>query len=401
MLYIILISTFLLLTTLFFIRHTLRLRTLRVQGWEHAKSSPVYEPHAHSYWEGDTRWLFAGPVGSRAQLAFNMTTHYPVYFLRIVQLYLIRLPRFGFQLLASSIRHGRLCYRSTFSHETLYQLFINGPLIIMAERKGDQLEIRVPEIPLRTNVGLNPSGFHLVVNSQTHRVEVAEWKGEDLLGDSGRILTLMLVALVMWAHPQTHRLAEMSAREIANKQVEVLEPSNRFVVALHHGLLYGDFSPLANNTAMSINVDAKSGVKAASTVPMKHVIENGKMEFRYYRFLWEGRRILMRLMKQYGLDVNAEALFNNMLVHSVDHYFLYKRMKGQRAWSFDGGDGIRSYWRSQMFITVWVRQVSSPFLHEKISRMNAKKYPFYHALYQQLAQVDVELANCILASTSF
>ena len=54
-----------------------------------------------------------------------------------------------------------------------------------------------------------------------------------------------------------------------------------------------------------------------------------------------------------------------------------------------------------MFVNVWVSDVNSPMDQEKIGKLNPKKYPFYNEVYTELAKLDKELADCILASTSF
>ena len=90
-----------------------------------------------------------------------------------------------------------------------------------------------------------------------------------------------------------------------------------------------------------------------------------------------------------------------MIVHSVDHHFLYQKLSRINGWSLDGGTSVKSYWRSQVFLAVWVRHVVSPFEEEKIGKLAARKYPFYADLYRDLAEIDQELADCILASTSF
>jgi len=67
----------------------------------------------------------------------------------------------------------------------------------------------------------------------------------------------------------------------------------------------------------------------------------------------------------------------------------------------DGGQSIKSYWKSVMFANIWVSDLDNILEEEKIGKLSAKKYPFYNAVYNDLAKADKELADCILASTSF
>lgn len=271
----------------------------------------------------------------------------------------------------------------------------------MAEMKDGFIEFIIPQMPLTTRKGLNISGFHLVFDIKNKTIVKSELDGENITGDNNKITSLMIVALVMWAHPQTHIVSEISAREIARKNISELEPSNRFVVALHDGLFYGPNSPLTKNHFFSMNMDKKSSIESATKIRMSHSIDKNKMQFRYFNFLMKARASVHKNIRRFNLDVNPEFLFNNIVVHSVDHHPLYQNLSKIPYWSLDGGTSLKSYFRSQAFLSVWVHHVATPLEEERIGKLSAKDYPFYNAVYQDVKKIDQELADCILASTSF
>jgi hypothetical protein len=106
-------------------------------------------------------------------------------------------------------------------------------------------------------------------------------------------------------------------------------------------------------------------------------------------------------IRKFNLEVNPEFLFNNIVVHSVDHHLIYQSLNKIPYWSIDGGISINSYYRSQVFISIWLHHIATPLEEERIGKLSATEYPFYHALYRDLKELDQELADCILASTSF
>ena len=114
----------------------------------------------------------------------------------------------------------------------------------------------------------------------------------------------------------------------------------------------------------------------------------------------QARGVVATCLKKYELDASLDLLFNNMVVHSVDHHLIYQNA-AKHMWDLDGSGSLMSFWKSIMFVNVWVSDVNSPMDQEKIGKLNPKKYPFYNEVYTELAKLDKELADCVLASTSF
>ncbi len=375
------------------------IRSYAISGWKIAQHE---QPSSESGTPGDyeKKWLFAGPPVNRKQEIHLMLAHYPKMMLRFFRLMLYKGPQFLTHVVKYRIKHGKWGVSPTFSDEDLYNVFINSPLLLMANYEGDNIGFTIPDMPLTMNEGVNPAGLELVFNVKMKTIVSAKHQSKEILGDNGTIASLLITTLAFWAHPQTHVAAEKSAREIASKKIEGLEPSNKFVVALHYGLLYYSNSPISPNHSLSTNVNRVSGIESSTTIPLKHVFDPRKMEFRYYNFLMQSRGVVAKHLKEFELDVNLDFLFNNMVVHSVDHYLLYQNIS-KEIWNMDGGQSIKSYWKSVMFANIWVSDLDNILEEEKIGKLSAKKYPFYNAVYNDLAKADKELADCILASTSF
>lgn len=382
-----------------------RLTSVRKEGWEEAvkeaQTQASFRPGSKTTGGLEEAWLFAGPPTNEKQNLHQTLSHYPGYLWSMLYLFFCRIPLFAWRILCNSVKAKSFRLKPEISDRQIYDAFIMTPFLVMAEMKDHCLEFTVPEMPLTSRKGLSPSGLHMVFNYKTQTIITAELRDENLLGENDKIAGLLIMALITWAHPQTHIVAEISAREIARKNIQELEPSNRFVVALHDGLIYGPSSPLAKEQFLSINIDKKSGLESSTKVRMSHNIDAQKMQFRYYNFLLKARASVHKNIRKFNLDVNPEFLFNNMVVHSVDHHFIYQNLNKIPYWSIDGGTSIISYFRSQMFISMWVHHVATPLEEEKIGKLSAKEYPFYNAVYRDVKEIDQELADCILASTSF
>ena len=377
------------------------LRQKQKGAWIEAKANKPANPEESGVPGGDEKvWLFAGPTMTPKENHAIKMAHYPTLISRLFVLVFYKGLLFNTKVLLCSVKNRKWTIEHDFKEHQIYEMVETSPFILMAKLDGEFIEFTIPNMNLENDSFLDPSDFHIKFNSVNKTIEEADWKGRDIKGDNDKIISLLVTALAFWAHPQTHIAAEKSAREISEKHVDALEPSGRFVVALHDGLLYGGKSPINGAHSLNIGGMGKSGIQSAMNTKLPHVFDPKKMQFRYYKFLMGSRMSLMKRMEEFNIDVNAEFLFNNMIVHSVDHHLLHGHLRN-RTWSMDGGTSIKSYWRSKVFSTIWVRDLSTPMIEEKIGRLNAKKHPFYNALYNDLVPMDKELANCVIASTSF
>jgi hypothetical protein len=376
------------------------IRRLEIKGWKMAAEDLWSPREPGKPGDHETRWLFTGPAMNSYQNQHKIKTHHPITFIRSMRTAAVKGSLFAYLKMKAKLKTGEWKVSHNITEQDVYNIATNGPLLMIAKLDGDLLSFTTPEMPANDKTFLDPSNFTLVVDVKNKNVHSASWKGNDLNGDYGKIMSLLIAMLIIWVHPQTHVASELSAREIAKKNLEHLEPSNRFVLALHDGLLFSKHSPLTQNNPLFINVDRQFVIDCAINLKMPHIFDPNKMQFSYYRYLIEARGILIGKLKKYDLDVQPDLLFNNMIVHSIDHYLLYKHLSGC-IWSMDGQDTNESYWRSQVFSKVWVRDLETPLQKERIRKLNRKKYPFYGELYDELKPLNKELSDCILASTSF
>ena len=110
---------------------------------------------------------------------------------------------------------------------------------------------------------------------------------------------------------------------------------------------------------------------------------------QFLSFLVRGRGLVARHLAEKGIDVDAEALFNAMLVHPVDHDMAYRGLTDVR---FSISDR-RTPWKvfgAFMFRHMFLRGVLNPVAPNLLSTIDE---PFYQDLYRDLVKVDPELAE--------
>ena len=174
--------------------------------------------------------------------------------------------------------------------------------------------------------------------------------------------------------------------------------SRKLLVALHEALLYlWPTSPVSffnKGLLFFTGCDGPSFYAYTQAVKIPHNLDPSKLKlFPYFRYMYEGRRAVHRL----DLDVDAELLFNNIVVHSADHYNLYQLGKDV-LYPFDGTFTFASYLKSVTFQHYWTPPVNSLFQDE---RLRCSDVPFYKALYEELSSIDKELADNTSKSCSY
>eukprot|EP01135_Chromosphaera_perkinsii_P002603 Nk52_evm119s224 gene=Nk52_evmTU119s224 len=232
---------------------------------------------------------------------------------------------------------------------------------------------------------------------------------EDALGPEGRIITsrnalllaCMREVLANFSHVKIHCLCEISAREISAERIAILEPSSRFVLSLNEGLLNSPLSPALPGHVLSV-VNKYKITKGIYTSPNpdKHKLGRRKLQLvPHFEFLLKARSIIFRLVGQFGLKVNTEALFSNLILHYLDHHACFKAFtKIQGGISFDGTGSVTSYWKSFVFGYLWNAPVPSIFSNELISQQTNV---FYQALYEELCIINKPYADILTVSCSY
>ena len=120
------------------------------------------------------------------------------------------------------------------------------------------------------------------------------------------------------------------------------------------------------------------------------------MQFRYFNFLFKARKVTFELVKKHQIAINPEYVFNNVVLHSVDHYS-YSDILKYVDFPFGGCD-LRGYCNAIVFIWLWTMPIGSFFRNECISTSNK---PFYKELYSKCAVIDKDYADHMFYSTSF
>jgi hypothetical protein len=70
----------------------------------------------------------------------------------------------------------------------------------------------------------------------------------------------------------------------------------------------------------------------------------------------------MHLKAHKLVDVSTDPLFQNLVVHSIDHYLAYRALGENYGFSLDGSETFMSYIRSFLLIEFWMSpKISNPF----------------------------------------
>lgn len=226
-------------------------------------------------------------------------------------------------------------------------------------------------------------------------------EGTDTVSRNEILVGALRSLLSDWCHPLIHVGAELSALEIQRKRVAELEPSSHFVSGLHEGLLHGPFSPLTPNQPFFCGTSSASDIydRCIACPFPQHTLVAGKKQFPYFKFAIQGRAAIFRLVQKYELDISAENLFLNIIMHSCDHESCYQVLSKMPLWSIDGTGSLWSKWASFCFTHVWLRHKENP-LHSDLLSANVNM-PFYRDLYDALLQIDQDMAKRIVVSCSF
>jgi len=374
--------------------------------WEDAQLTEKnngINPESFTPGDKEKPWLFAGAPCTKSEEKNLVISHLPVFFRRYLVLCLFTLPYLALKVCFSSLLKGRWYYKPNITDDQIFDYFTNSVLVLICDINNEEgtLTLKTPkEFPLVSDAGLKYADFNIELNIKDKKINKASLAGKDLTGDNDLISTLVINLVVHWGHAVGHVISEKSAREIAAKKVDTLKLSNRFVTGLHDALLYSIYSPFESGQFFSSGINPESLIESLK-FDAKLVNDDGKMQFRYYRFVHLSEPLIGKHLEKHDLNVNANDLFQNMVKHSVEHYLSYKTAGKISAWTMDGSKSVRSYYTSKIFWSIWMPDLSGWVVQEKIGKLDEKKHPFYTGLHRDLTKIDKELADCIVCSTSF
>ena len=350
------------------------------------------------------RVLFAGPRASIEELLHLSLAHFPGYCMHFLKT-IFRIVCFILTYLKTYWITKEWTFRNTtISDNSIYRFITETSLILMAsvDDAGEHVSLKLPDdFTIKTLGGFCPAGLHVVMHIESRTIVEATLPGyRGTMLDKGIVFASLNLAFSLWIHTQSHVAAEKCAREIASKPTSLasLRESSYHVVALHEALLYlWPTSPVSffnKGLLFFTGCDGPSFYAYTQAVKIPHNLDPSKLKlFPYFRYMYEGRRAVHRL----DLDVDAELLFNNIVVHSADHYNLYQLGKDV-LYPFDGTFTFASYLKSVTFQHYWTPPVNSLFRDE---RLRCSDVPFYKALYEELSSIDKELADNTSKSCSY
>ena len=212
------------------------------------------------------------------------------------------------------------------------------------------------------------------------------------------MFSTLIIFLVGVVHPKCHLMSERSVHEIKKNKVQELERSTWSTMEIDYALLNSSVSPIVSNLYLMKN-EPRLMIQDAFVLEGMHEFLKCKNlpESQFFKFLLKARTALKKSLIRRRLEVDPELLFNNMIVHSVDHYMCFKYSEGIQ---FNLGENktMLSYIRSFMFRHMFIHETLNPFDTNLISSIQE---PFYKELYNELTKYDSELASHITASLMY
>lgn len=352
--------------------------------------------------EGNPRFAIPSTPTTPEQDSHFNWTKWPISFPRAIRSWAVAVPWTVLRMVFNRLTRGT--WASAITDDQVIAFAEGTSTCVFCELlpDGKTLHLAVPtQLPLCTWHGRKIAGFELWMDTDARRISRCTFEGRSLLGDNDLIFGMLILAMTHYQHSKSHLMAEQSTLEIERRGLRDLAPSARFTLALHHGLMTASQSPLAGKQAplTATGVD-KESVKASMAVHMPHFIDDRKNRFRFYRFLARGRVDTITLLHRHGIGLSAEAAFNNMVLHPVDHAQGARLMQGL-IWSMDLSRSFMSYARSRFFADVIAGPLTNPMVTERLCDLDPVAHPFYAELYAKLRDIDREYADLALTSCSF
>lgn len=376
---------------------------LRARAWNVSiASNPDEQVHPGHHAAGWTLWGQA--PGYDARGIYMLATHTPIYLLKIMYATITFVPMF-IQLCIDKNRVNKV------SDAALFDYCNNSTLVIMTKfEANNNLVFEMDPKYAPSNLGLvgdcDMSTLRLVFNENGSVIEASskfgDVKGNARVGRNETVLMALFNIDANWLHPTIHVNAEKSALEIQSKRITELEPSAHIVSALHDGLLHGPIGPKAQGSPFFANTGSIEELVAncfSHPIP-PHIMDERKHAMsKLYAFVVEGRKHVFRLVRKYKLDVNAECLFLNLIMHALDHTMVHENLSKLPLCSTDGTGSLWSYWGMHCHVRIWLTHWDNPLASDRVTS-NLDK-PFYRDLYVAMSKVNQHRADQMLVSCCF
>ena len=376
----------------------------------------------------------------------QLLVHTPMFIVQLIPFIFVQVPIYLMKLYIYWLNNENGRYEREPTDDEIYDYVVNTPLFLLAQIIEDNTtgkEIIFIDIPNGTNIEHQCNGnigavvagssLQLKLDPQNKKILSAtilkdnhyendnnNSNDNDDENNENRInlesitnkkqtrndilMSALHLIVTVWIHPCTHRLAEMNAIEIRENNIELLEPSSRFVESLHEGLLLGPLSPASDNDSHPLHTGIYSShirtVVSSYPIPPHFVNDQRKLKYsKSYDFLIKMRGILSKLVKKYNIHVNVEYLFHNIVVHAIDHYMVYKTLHNMNLRiSMDGSCTYKSYIDMFIYKDYWLVPKHNIIDEERTKYIDL---PFYNDLYFEANNINQELADQMVTSCSF
>ena len=296
-----------------------------------------------------------------------------------------------------------------------------GLLISRVSDQDDTYSLDVDECHLQGTLGKITS-FHVVytkrrrLDTESSRIISFVLNGTERY-DRHLMMGVLFCYHSTSIHTKCHLFANSLTEYIIDNNLEILMPSTRTSLPLHHGLVHSAMSPVTESTGWyyylvgrfymhpSLRPSLLKEVKNISTLKghANHILREEASPSIYIQYLKAARCDLKACMHHHNIPMHLlEALFNSTIVHSTDH----GNYKLARFWcSFVIGDARctkLNVFRTTCFNTLFAKPTLNPFFTNKICYMTN---PFYREVYERFKSLDAQYgmsyADMITASIMY
>jgi hypothetical protein len=411
-------------------KYSILLKLLRKLSWasfisaKNTLEAPIKQGVFHRLQDVQAGALPTSGGRSTLEGIYMMLNQWPVYLLHLIYVMAIIFPKYFTRMIFSKIINGDYGVQT---EEDVVDLILSTPAhYIMCKpvsaeqytqkkRRTESLEndiawlFHIPkELPGQAYHGdLIFNDVSIVFLPTKRRIISAQYQRQtvDPKTEAQMLFAAVVSSSNSWIHFNSHIMAEISAEEIQKGEIEMLEPSARFVHDLHSGLLNSPLSPAVTSSPLFTLSVTRQCFEERFAVKVPHYLDNRKASFPGYRFLLAARKSIQKHLERHNLPVSPEPLFQNMVVHSLDHYLCHCFLRNY-CFSLDGSETAMSYIRGMIYVHFWMPPKVNLLDDVRLctlataSRPN-KMHQFYVDFYQDVVKIDPTLANQIIMSTSF
>lgn len=217
--------------------------------------------------------------------------------------------------------------------------------------------------------------------------------------------------IILWhiitfiVHPMIHVHAEKSALEIQNKRIYILNSSVHYVSSLHNGLLFAHFSPLGKSMFrvtddVDINKLYPKWTNQENVIYLDYDVKKYE-NFPFYRFLYDGYKILTKLLHNYPIqEIDTDSFFMNIVLHGLDHGNVHDILSKNLKLSNNGSKSLKSVFQMYIYTQVWLPYHENKYNSNKMSKNDELFFSDYYNQLKTLPNSE-KYVHKLINSTSF